>query len=280
MAFFALIGACFFKLCPTYTRCCSLSLSHQWLMWWSTFLRAPPCPLIQNPKVNFGCCRDALVTKVTGVQVYGWSQSAKVLNQYQQDVVTAQTWWILSEKKVGFGGSLISTPLVLVRSEPWSSVSGLPADKISEIDQPAGLVWLFLSIEKESAVCASHLLLGSAERHGILVQIQAGRTCDGSQGSNMTTQVYVAAIFFYGSGRAVRSSARFFFVVGEGLTFLTHIQSYRHGPTDLFSIGASSSATRFYLTKPRARPRREFALPNFLFDNKAETPDPTFKSFE
>lgn len=42
----------------------------------------------------------------------------------------------------------------------------------------------------------------------------------------------------------------FFGVVGEGLTFLTHIQSYRHGPTDLFSIGASSSATRFYLTKP------------------------------
>ncbi|KAJ8614018.1 hypothetical protein MRB53_036303 [Persea americana] len=64
------------------------------------------------------------------------------------------------EKKVGFGGSLISKPPVLVRSGPWSSVSGLPADKISEIDQPAGLVWLFLSIEKESAVCASHLLLG------------------------------------------------------------------------------------------------------------------------
>jgi hypothetical protein len=42
----------------------------------------------------------------------------------------------------------------------------------------------------------------------------------------------------------------FFCVVGEGLTFLTHIQSYRHGPTDFFSIGASSSATRFYLTKP------------------------------
>ena len=56
---------------------------------------------------------------------------------------------------------MISTPPVLVRSGPWSSVSGLPADKISEIDQPAGLVWLFLSIEKESAVCASHLLLGS-----------------------------------------------------------------------------------------------------------------------
>jgi hypothetical protein len=72
----------------------------------------------------------------------------------------------------------------------------------------------------------------------------------------------------------------FFGVVGEGLTFLTHIHSYRHGPTDLFSIGASSSATRFYLTKPRARPRREFALPNSLFDNKAETPDPTFISFE
>ena len=76
---------------------------------------------------------------------------------------------ILSEKKVGFGGSLISIPPVLVRSGPWSSVSALPADKISEIDQPAGLVWLFLSIEKESAVCASHLLLGFAGRHGILV---------------------------------------------------------------------------------------------------------------
>ncbi|MCE2056143.1 hypothetical protein HAX54_044117 [Datura stramonium] len=35
-------------------------------------------------------------------------------------------------------GSLISTPPVLVRPGPWSSVSGLPADKISEIDQPAG----------------------------------------------------------------------------------------------------------------------------------------------
>ena len=79
----------------------------------------------------------------------------------------------------------------------------------------------------------------------------------------------------------LRSSARFLFgVVGKGLTFLTHIQSYRHGPTDLFSIGASSNATRFYLTKPRARPRREFALPNSLFDNKAETPAPTFISFK
>ncbi|KAL8128429.1 hypothetical protein V2J09_009019, partial [Rumex salicifolius] len=66
---------------------------------------------------------------------------------------------------------MLSTPSVLVRSGPWSSVYGLPADKISEIDQPAGLVWLFFSIEKESAVCASHLLLGSAGRHGILVQI-------------------------------------------------------------------------------------------------------------
>ncbi|KAL9409190.1 hypothetical protein AB3S75_047553 [Citrus x aurantiifolia] len=69
----------------------------------------------------------------------------------------------------------------------------------------------------------------------------------------------------------------FFGVVGEGLTFLMHIQSYRHGPTDLFSISASSNATRFYLTKPRARPRREFALPNSLFDNKTESPDPTFE---
>ena len=70
-----------------------------------------------------------------------------------------------------------------------------------------------------------------------------------------------------------------FGVVGEGFTFLTHIQSYRHGPTDLFSIGASGSATRFYLTKPRAR-LRGGGLPNYLFDNKAETLDPTFISFE
>ena len=68
-------------------------------------------------------------------------------------------------------GSLISKPLVLVRSGPWLSFSGLPANKIFEMDQPAGLVWLFLSIEKEPAVCASHLLLGFAGRHGILVQI-------------------------------------------------------------------------------------------------------------
>nr|YP_009381502.1 hypothetical protein AEK19_MT1089 [Utricularia reniformis]ART31310.1 hypothetical protein AEK19_MT1089 [Utricularia reniformis] len=49
---------------------------------------------------------------------------------------------ILSEKKVHFyfwgSCSLISTPPVLVRSGPWSSVSGLPAELISEIDQPAG----------------------------------------------------------------------------------------------------------------------------------------------
>jgi len=25
------------------------------------------CPLLKNPKVTFGCCLDALVTKVTGV---------------------------------------------------------------------------------------------------------------------------------------------------------------------------------------------------------------------
>lgn len=97
-------------------------------------------PLLKNPKVAFGCCRDRL-----GLV----------------DFV----------RKVGFWGSLISTPPVLVRSGPWSSVSGLPADKISEIDQPAGLVLIFFSIEKESAVCASHLLIGSAGRHGIFVQI-------------------------------------------------------------------------------------------------------------
>ena len=72
-----------------------------------------------------------------------------------------------------------------------------------------------------------------------------------------------------------RSSARFFVFllkkgasINGGFTFLTHILSYRHGPTDLFSIGASSSATRFYLTKPRARPRREFALPNSLITRR------------
>ena len=59
------------------------------------------------------------------------------------------------------------------------------------------------------------------------------------------------------------------------MTFLTHIQSYRHGPIDLFSIGASSSATRFYLTKPRARPRREFALPNSLFVLRIRLKPPT-----
>lgn len=97
-------------------------------------------PLLKNQKVTFGCCRDRL-SLVDFVR----------------------------KSKVGFESSLISTPSVLVRSGPWSSVSGLPADKISEIDQPAGLVWLFFSIEKESAVCASHPLLGSAGRHGILV---------------------------------------------------------------------------------------------------------------
>ena len=75
------------------------------------------------------------------------------------------------------------------------------------------------------------------------------------------------------AGRLLEVQPVFFGVVGEGLTFPTHIQSYRHGPTDLFSIGASSSATWFYLTKPRACPRREFTLPNPLFDNKAEIPD-------
>ncbi|MCD7454392.1 hypothetical protein HAX54_024759 [Datura stramonium] len=116
-------------------------------------------PISKNPKVTFGCCRDALVTKYT-------SGAGKV-----------------------------------DRGRP----------------------------SPESAVCASHLLLGSAGRHGIFVQIYiAGRTCDGS----------------YDPHR-------------EGLTFLTHIQSYRHGPTDLFSIGASSSATRFYLTKPSSANEQE-----------------------
>jgi len=30
------------------------------------------CPLLKNPKVTFGKSLDALVTKVTGVTVYGW----------------------------------------------------------------------------------------------------------------------------------------------------------------------------------------------------------------
>nr|ABE65990.1 hypothetical protein At3g44470 [Arabidopsis thaliana] len=41
-----------------------------------------------------------------------------------------------------------------------------------------------------------------------------------------------------------------------------------HEPHDLFSIRASSSVIRFYLTKPRARPRRKFTLSNnFFFDS-------------
>ncbi|KAF3677605.1 hypothetical protein FXO38_03705 [Capsicum annuum] len=88
-------------------------------------------PLLKNLKVTFGCCCDALVMK-----------------------------------KVGFVGSLISTPSVMVRLGPVLSVSSLPANKISEINQPAGLVWLFFFIENESVVCASHLLLGSTGRHG------------------------------------------------------------------------------------------------------------------
>ncbi|KAI4297944.1 hypothetical protein L6164_037798 [Bauhinia variegata] len=56
--------------------------------------------------------------------------------------------------KVGFGGSLISTPPVLVRSGPWSSVSGLPADKISEIDQPAGFWFGYSFLLKRSQLSA------------------------------------------------------------------------------------------------------------------------------
>nr|YP_009381501.1 hypothetical protein AEK19_MT1088 [Utricularia reniformis]ART31309.1 hypothetical protein AEK19_MT1088 [Utricularia reniformis] len=66
------------------------------------------------------------------------------------------------------------------------------------------------------------------------------------------------------AGGLFRSSARFFGVVGEGLTFLTHIQSYRHGPTYLFSIRASSSATRFYLTKPVLLQGGSFSKQPFL----------------
>jgi hypothetical protein len=52
-------------------------------------------------------------------------------------------------RKVGLEGSLISTPLVLVRPGWWSSISSLPDNKIYEIYRTADLVWLFLSIEKE-----------------------------------------------------------------------------------------------------------------------------------
>ncbi|KAF8398040.1 hypothetical protein HHK36_016966 [Tetracentron sinense] len=66
--------------------------------------------------------------------------------------------------------SRLDNPALDSRLGPWwsSSVSGLPSDKISEIDQPAGLVCNSFSIETESAVCTSHLLFGSAGRHGIL----------------------------------------------------------------------------------------------------------------
>lgn len=162
---------------------------------------------------------------------------------------------------------MISKPTMLVRSGPWSSVSGLPADKITEIDQPAGFIWLFLSIEKESAVCASHLLLGSESPSSKLRWTtrhsrSTGRTCDGSQDSINSLRSTLPRYCSMEAG-----GPGFFFTIkgGEGLTFLTHILSYRHGPTDLFSIGASSNATRFYLTKPHARPRREFSLPNSPF---------------
>lgn len=37
--------------------------------------------------------------------------------------------------------------ILYISSGPWSSDSGLPADKISGIERPAVLVWLFFSIE-------------------------------------------------------------------------------------------------------------------------------------
>ncbi|WVY89133.1 hypothetical protein V8G54_037846 (chloroplast) [Vigna mungo] len=117
----------------------------------------------------------------------GFSQRKSLkLHQYQQHVVT--------ENKVGFGGSLISTPPVLIRLGPWSSVSGLPADKISEIDQPAG--WVGLAIPfYESAAPLDDTAFSLKYRPAALVM------------------VYVATILFYGSGRAVISSARFFWLV-------------------------------------------------------------------
>lgn len=45
-----------------------------------------------------------------------------------------------------------------------SSLSGLLADKTTEIDQPDGLIFLFLTIKKVAAVCASLLLISSAGR--------------------------------------------------------------------------------------------------------------------
>ncbi|KAK7325699.1 hypothetical protein VNO80_33966 [Phaseolus coccineus] len=76
----------------------------------------------------------------------GFSQRKSLkLNQYQQHVVTGRD-----------------------RGRP--SPVCRPIRSLRLTSQLGGLVWLFLSIEKkESAVCASHLLLGSAGRHGILV---------------------------------------------------------------------------------------------------------------
>ena len=50
--------------------------------------------------------------------------------------------------KVSFEGSLISKPLVLIRSGLWSSISDLLANVIFEIDQPAVLVLLFVKKNK------------------------------------------------------------------------------------------------------------------------------------
>ncbi|KAF3949553.1 hypothetical protein CMV_024591 [Castanea mollissima] len=123
-----------------------------------SFLQAPP----NLYKVLFAFSQPLVAYVVVGIPTCSSLPPYLRIQGCPLDVVV--TLWLRR-----LPGS--STPPVLVRSGPWSSVSGLPADKISEIDQPAGLVWLFLSIEKESAVCASHLLLGSAGRHGILVQI-------------------------------------------------------------------------------------------------------------
>ncbi|KAK8681189.1 hypothetical protein V6N13_053596 [Hibiscus sabdariffa] len=164
-----------------------------------SLLQAPP----NLYKVLAACFLSATSGLCSGRHSYVLLLLPPYLRIQRSPLDDVLTLW-LRRKESGFRGSLISTPPMLVRSGPWSSVSGLPADKISEIDQPAG----------------------------------------------------------------------------GGIDLSNAVQSYRHGPTDLFSIGASSSATRFYLTKLLARPRMEFALPNSLFDNKVETPDPTFISFD
>lgn len=73
------------------------------------------------------------------------------------------------------------------------------------------------------------------------------------------------------SGRNERSECNHLFVLWAWFFRrggINHFNAYSvipAWPTYLFSIGASSSSTRFYLTMPRACPRREFVLPNSFF---------------